>query len=65
VKLAASIGLGTLPSYPFAGPIAGVVPGSDLLCKGVDVANSPIKALEFIPINLQISTKASEFRITV
>jgi hypothetical protein len=45
VKLATSIGLGKLPSYRFAGPIAGVVPGSDLVCKGRDVANSPIKAL--------------------
>jgi hypothetical protein len=45
VKLGTSIGLGKLPSYRFAGPMAGVVPGSDLVCEGLDVANSPIKAL--------------------
>lgn len=44
MQLATSIGLGKQPSYRFAGPIAGVVPGSDLVCKGLDVANSPITA---------------------
>jgi hypothetical protein len=44
VKRATSIGLGKQPSYRFAGPMAGVVPGSDLVCQGRDVAQSPIKA---------------------
>jgi hypothetical protein len=45
VKFAARIGLGKLPSYRFAGPMAGVVPGSDLRCQGLDVAHAPVKAL--------------------
>jgi len=44
VKRATSISLGELPSSRFASPIAGVVPGCDLVCKGLDVTNAPIQA---------------------